>query len=160
MRSQKTMKQKFSASEDTLLQGLVEKHGTSDWKLIAEFMPNRTSRQCRERWKYYLDPQLNSLSPTKWTREEDEKLIAKYYEYGPKWSQIAHFFPQRTDINLKNRFHRLERLRMRGISDHQSTDNSQSSDDETKKTGRMILALPVPLSQLYPPTTGFAICNK
>ena len=151
MSVKKAVKQKFTASEDSALQALVKKHGTSDWKLIAEHMPNRTSRQCRERWKYYIAPSLQPGVTNEWTKEDDQKLLQKYSEIGPKWSQIARFFPTRTDINLKNRYHRLQRLQSKGLADPQYVTNSQSSDDEQQKPRRLILQLPVPLSRMYVP---------
>ena len=158
MSVKKAVKQKFTPSEDAALQSLVKVHGTSDWKLIAEHMPNRSSRQCRERWKYYIAPSLQQGVSTEWTKEDDEKLLQKYNEIGPKWSQIARFFPTRTDINLKNRYHRLQRLHSKEMSDPQYVANSQSSDDEPQRTGRMILSLPVPLSRLYvPPPISLSI---
>jgi hypothetical protein len=99
-------KQKFSAEEDQYLNYLVSRHGLSNWKQIASHMNGRTVRQCRERWKYYLEPSINKLD---WTKQEDELLMEKYQAFGPRWAQIANFFGSRTDIDLKNRFHRIER---------------------------------------------------
>jgi hypothetical protein len=64
-------------------------------------MINRTARQCRERYRSYIAPNL-SYSP--WTKKEDELLRAKYLEIGPKWTQMAHFFVGRSDVTLKNRW--------------------------------------------------------
>jgi hypothetical protein len=103
-------RQKFSVEEDNFLSYLVSLHGQSNWKQIASQMHNRTVRQCRERWKYYLEPSINRLE---WTSEEDELLLAKHEELGPKWAQIGLFFHSRTDIDLKNRFHRIQRTTKR-----------------------------------------------
>ena len=149
------MKQKFTQSEDEKLQQLVKKYGQNDWKLIAEKMSNRTSRQCRERWKYYLQPSLQQPANMEWTKEEDTLLIQKMNEFGTKWSQIAKFFPFRTDINVKNRFHRLQRLKNRESPEEKPTFSSSSetfSDEETAsgtpKPTRIFLPLPAPLSEL------------
>lgn len=96
----------FTKEEDKKLIKAVRKFGEHDWKLISSFLENRTSRQCRERWKKFLCPSLNH-SP--WTKEEDEILLARYQEYGPKWSQISCFFQNRTDISIKTRFTVLSR---------------------------------------------------
>ena len=103
-------KKKFSASEDSYLQYLVSIHGPNDWKKIAWSMNGRTVRQCRERWKYYLEPNINRKG---WTKEEDDILLEKYAELGPKWAQLTSFFQNRTDIDLKNRFHKIQRSRRR-----------------------------------------------
>jgi hypothetical protein len=100
-------KLKFTQEEDDLLSFLVHVQGSHDWKTIAAQMRGRTVRQCRERWKYYLDPSLNKGN---WTDAEDQLLFAKHQEIGPRWAQIAAFFGSRSDIDLKNRFHRIERV--------------------------------------------------
>ena len=83
----------FSKEEDNRLKQLVEqyikKHGeekTGMWKDIAAQMENRNTRQCRERWRHSLSG-TNSQKP--WTQEEDELLLEKYREFGPKWIRIA-----------------------------------------------------------------------
>jgi hypothetical protein len=97
---------KFTPDEDALLRSLVERFGTVDWNLIAERIPGRNPRQCKERWMNYLTPDLNGSG---WTREEDWLLITKQRELGSKWVRIAKFFPNRTDAMVKNRFNRLKR---------------------------------------------------
>ena len=152
--AKKPLKQKFTQSEDQKLQQLVKKYGQNDWKLIAEKMHNRTSRQCRERWKYYIKPALQQPNQMEWTKEEDSLLIQKMSEYGRKWSQIAKFFPFRTDINVKNRYHRLQRIKSRESIEKNSSSSSETFSEEEisrppqPKQGRTFLPLPAPLSQL------------
>lgn len=93
-------KQKFSPEEDEELRGYYNQYG-ADWKMIAALMKNRTARQCRDRWKNYLSP---NVSTRPWTAEEDALLFEKFKEYGRQWSIIAKFFNQRTDIHIKNRW--------------------------------------------------------
>lgn len=100
----------FTTEEDNRLIQLVEQYGAQNWSGIANFMPGRSARQCRERWKNYLNPEISNEP---WTPEEDQILLDKYKEFGKKWSQIAKFFNKRTDINVKNRFHFLERQEKR-----------------------------------------------
>ena len=119
-------KKKFSASEDSYLAYLVSIHGPNDWKKIAWNMTGRTVRQCRERWKYYLEPNINRKG---WTSEEDELLVEKYREFGPKWAQITAFFENRTDIDLKNRYHKIERSRKRSERHKNAIDMSADPAD-------------------------------
>ena len=95
------VRQMFSPQEDDLLRELVREFGDQQWKLIAQRMPNRTTRQCRERYKNYLAPEIKN-GP--WTADEDQLLKEKYEELGPKWSTIATFFTSRSDVNIKNRW--------------------------------------------------------
>lgn len=97
----KLQRKLFSIEEDAKLRFLVSQYGNKDFKKIASFMPGRTPRQVRERYKNYLSPEVNN-GP--WSREEDALLCKKYMELGPKWSKIADFFPSRSDINVKNRW--------------------------------------------------------
>lgn len=97
---------KFSQTEDRFLMDLVEEHGTGNWELIASKMPDRCSRQCKERWMNYLRPDLNH-SP--WTDEEDSLLLKLQAEIGNRWTEISRSFSGRTDAMLKNRFNRLKK---------------------------------------------------
>lgn len=101
-----SLRQKFSPAEDQQLLNLVKQFGKHNWKCVMIGMPGRTARQCRERFKYYLEPTLNK---NHWTEAEDRILTMKYTELGRKWAQIATFLPNRTPIDLKNRFHVLQR---------------------------------------------------
>lgn len=102
-RTQKARKnrQAFSPNEDEALRKAVAQHGDTNWVKIASMMPHRNPRQCRERWRCYLRPELTNKQ---WTIEEDTILMNKYSELGPKWSAIAHFLPNRSEINIKSRF--------------------------------------------------------
>ena len=92
---------KFSPDEDSQLRLLVQELGCDNWAAIASKMPGRNSRQCRERWNNYLSPKINN---NEWTAEEDEILLEKYEEYGPRWVIIAKYLNRRTDQMVKNRY--------------------------------------------------------
>ena len=102
---------KFSEEEDELLREVVSRHGENEWNLIANYIPGRNARQCKERWNYYLSPSLNTSA---WTQEEDHLLLSKQQELGSRWVQISKFFNNRTDAMVKNRFHVLMRQMKRG----------------------------------------------
>jgi hypothetical protein len=80
---------------------VIRLYGQDNWAFIAEHIPGKTGRQCRERWLNHLSPDLNTRP---WTREEDALLFEKYAEFGSRWVDIARFFPHRTDAMVKNRF--------------------------------------------------------
>jgi hypothetical protein len=94
-------KRKFTENEDSLILKDVAEKGVHAWTEIAQKLPERTARQCRERWKHYLAPEVESSRS--WTPHEDAILEAKCREFGPKWSRIRDFLPGRTDVNIKNR---------------------------------------------------------
>ncbi|KAH0788734.1 Myb-like DNA-binding domain containing protein [Histomonas meleagridis] len=103
---------KFNEEEDERLKEVVSRLGDYDWNRIAQEMPGRNPRQCKERWTYYLSPSLNT-SP--WTEEEDKLLLAKQRELGSKWVKISKFFHNRTDAMVKNRYQVLMRKMKKGM---------------------------------------------
>ena len=94
-------KRYFTVTEDEMLLFLVKIMGEKKWKEIAKMIPNKSVRQCRERYKTYLKPGINHND---WTKEEDAKLERLVAEMGPKWAVLTNFFPGRTDNALKNRY--------------------------------------------------------
>lgn len=97
------IKKMFTNEEDQKLIDAVGKLRYQNgfcWSQVSEIVGGgRTPRQCRERYKHYLDPEIKNA---KWTIEEEILLEQKYAEYGPKWSIISKFFKSRTDVNVKN----------------------------------------------------------
>jgi hypothetical protein len=107
-------RRRFTVKEDQLLRGLVCAHGLKQWELISTFFPDRTSRQCRERYEYYLAPNVYNAP---WTAVEDSLLNTKVEESGTKWASLVRFFPGRTSNQLKNRWYTvLEKRRRRRMT--------------------------------------------
>jgi hypothetical protein len=96
----------FNQCEDEQLALLVEEFGAKSWDSIADRMPGRTSRQCRDRWTFYLSPSVNL---TLWRPDEDELLFRNVKELGCKWTLLCAFFQDRTPINIKNRWNSVIR---------------------------------------------------
>lgn len=96
----------FKKEEDARLKSLVPENGKADWARIAAQMPERSARQCRERYKNYLRPDIIN-GP--WTQQEDALLMEKYVEMGSQWARMEEFFPGRSNINIKNRYLFLQR---------------------------------------------------
>lgn len=93
----------FSEDEDGVLRSLVDEMGTKNWSKIAESMPGRTPKQCRERWSNYLNPAL--WGP--WTTEEDVLLIEMYKKHGTSWKSFKSSFPGKTAVQIKNRVNQI-----------------------------------------------------
>jgi hypothetical protein len=96
----------FRVEEDLQLTRAVEDLGANSWDAVADRVTGRNPRQCRDRWRYYLAPDVDN-GP--WTSADEELLISKQEELGPAWKKISRFFPCRTDINVKSRWHQIQR---------------------------------------------------
>lgn len=108
--------------------------GISDWNEIAKLVPERSARQCRERWIKYLSPMTRS---DPFTQQEDELLRALHRQLGAKWVKISRHFPGRTDIQIKNRWLVLMRhdrkQNQSELKEHLSGDNDFVNDIEQNR---------------------------
>lgn len=78
-------KGKWSDHEDKLLQKVMESH-FHGWKYVAEKIPYRTSKQCRDRWNNYVSPAINK-NPFS---IKDDKLLKRIFAiYGNQWAKLA-----------------------------------------------------------------------
>jgi hypothetical protein len=99
-------KSKWSIEEDELLKESVGTHGLANWTVVAQCIPGRNGKQCRERWMNQLCPALNKDT---WTPQEDLVLIQQQHIYGNVWSHLAQYLPGRSANAVKNRWSWLSR---------------------------------------------------
>ena len=97
----------FSLKEDAKLKELVKKNGLYEWEKIAAEMKTRNARQCKERYVYYLDPNLNNEP---YTIDEDIRLLNLVKIRGTKWASLSDNFDRRSQYSLKNRWMYLQRV--------------------------------------------------
>ena len=90
----------WDQQEDNKLKQWVKDNGPLNWTRCAEFMKNRTAKQCREHWKNTID---DNLIKGQWTAEED-LLIMKFYKKYESWRKMIPIFKNRTENSIKNRF--------------------------------------------------------
>jgi hypothetical protein len=93
---------KWQPKEDAKLADAVKKHG-NDWVAVATLIPGRINRQCRERWKILMNPNINRKMG-KWTAEEDAKLIEGLQKHGKDWLAVAALVPGRTNSQCSHRW--------------------------------------------------------
>lgn len=89
----------WSKEEDDVIIELVKKFGAKKWSTIAQHLPGRIGKQCRERWHNHLNPAINKEA---WTQEEELALVRAHQIYGNKWAELTKFLPGRTDNAIKN----------------------------------------------------------
>lgn len=129
----------FSPLEDHQLVELVKIYGSEEqyvWDLISFYMKGRSPRQCRERYKLYLEEGIKKKE--KWTNEEDEILLEKYKLFGPRWKLMEKYFTGRTSYSIKNRYVSLKRKELKRLKYSKDeykdeNDNSISVNDDDDK---------------------------
>jgi hypothetical protein len=95
---------RWTPEEDAKLIGAVKSNSTkymsvTDWAAVAVLVPNRTRKQCWNRWHNSLDPNIERANGRtgKWTEDEDIKLkdSVKIHS-GKDWAAITVLVPDRT----------------------------------------------------------------
>ena len=94
-----TQRKQWTQYEDETVWRLVHMHGTRSWTMVAQHLPGRTGKQCRERWHNHLD---HDIRKDAWSVEEDRMLYELQEKFGNKWADIAKYLQGRTDNAVKN----------------------------------------------------------
>jgi len=174
-------KRAWTEPEDEKLREFVNIFGTSRWAVIAEYLADRSGKQCRERWHNHLAPAIKKGS---WSAEEDAIICTLQMRYGNQWSKITKRLNGRTDNSVKNRYHVLQRAfksgksqgmgnmnlyagmgDMLGDSDVGEDDGGEaeggSDDDGMRSTAFKYAAQPVPIAnQSHNPQNPLAMLEQ
>jgi hypothetical protein len=94
-------KNKWTTGEDYALEWAVAQFGEDSWRRVGILVPERTSKQCRERWLAQLSP---SLARDEWSANEDLVLVEKQRELGNQWAKVKESLSGRSLVAVKNRW--------------------------------------------------------
>lgn len=99
----------WSKHEDEKLLKAIDKIGARKWSKVAIEVGGRNAKQCRERWRNHLNPEIKK---GEWEDIEDETIAQCYTNHGSKWSAMSFLLEGRTDNAIKNRFNSFHRSRV------------------------------------------------
>lgn len=105
---------RFTNDEDELILRLVVQYGDENWTEIARHVLNRSSRQCRERYRQHLDP---SLKRGDWSDHEDVQLMRLFKRHGSNWNKISAEMGCRSRVSIRNRYFAIRRIESRQATD-------------------------------------------
>lgn len=124
-KNSKSKRKLFTKKEDQLLTIAAIKYNQESWSKIAQSVPGKTPKQCRDRWVNYLQPPLN-LGP--WSDSEDKLLVSLVNKYGTHWTKMKTSFPSRSTNSIKNRWYWLYKNHIKIVS----ADGNYSNDQDPK----------------------------
>jgi hypothetical protein len=91
--------------EDDFLISYYNGSDDQNFNNISTFLPTRTTKQARERWANYLNPNLEK--DQKLTFEEEKLLEYLVKHYGRHWNDLMKFFPGISPVTLRNTYNNL-----------------------------------------------------
>jgi len=108
MKKRNEPRQTWNDREDRYLLEILNSSPKITWNQIAEKLHQqhpevkKSGKQCRERYRNYLNPNIKERP---WTKNEKTLFIILHNYYENHWGDIAKFYTGRSDIFIKNLFY-------------------------------------------------------
>ena len=97
-----------------MLVELIADIGPRQWEVIADAIPERSGKQCRERWNNQLNPLLKKSA---WSLEEGWILFILQRNAMNRWAEISNVILGRPDNSIKNYWNSVFRHKQRELSE-------------------------------------------
>ncbi|EPS64753.1 hypothetical protein M569_10027 [Genlisea aurea] len=136
-RKSEIVKGQWTPQEDGLLVEMVEKHGVRKWSAIAQVLPGRIGKQCRERWHNHLKP---NIKKDRWSEEEDMILISAHRLLGNRWAEIARSLPGRSENTIKNHWNATKRKQLSSRRNGAAGGSAKSSNSPLQEYIRSVIS--------------------
>lgn len=122
----------WSREEDKDLIKLVKDLGVDQWAAISKNLPSRDRKQCRQRWIYHLNPDINKEE--RFSVEEENTFETMHKKLGNKWAAIAKSLPGRTNKDVLCYYNRIQRRI--GSKKRDQKWAEKATRDRIRKSGR------------------------
>lgn len=114
----------WSQKEDQLLWNITKTCKKLSWKAIAKKLSDinpkvkRSGKQCRERYRNYLNADITKEG---WTEDERLLFVLLHSTFDNRWGEISKFYPNRNDLAMKNFFYMYLRKVLKKICNSSSS---------------------------------------